>query len=505
MFRLSRMVFGVAVVLLVVFCVLPVGAVARGGSLNTPPAGFTALFNGHNLAGWKGLVANPPKRAAMSAEELAEAQAEADANMREHWKCVDGVIEFDGHGDSLCTAKDYKNFEMYVDWKILPEGDSGVYIRGNPQAQIWDTTHEPLFKHGADKGSGSLWNNKEHENLPLIKADNPVGEWNTFYIRMIGDRVTVRLNDQLVVDDVVMENYFERGKPIPESGQIELQNHGNKLWFRNIYIRELPDDNAEARKQVNKEQRRVALFNGKNLDGLYTWIQGSGYEDPKQVFRVTDGMLHVTGEGYGGILTEQAYDNYHLVLEYKWGDRVWGDRSQKARDSGMLIHSNGADGGCAGRWMPAIEVQIIEGGVGDFILVSGKDTRGEPVPLSISCEVGKDRDGETIWRAGEPKQTFNLENRSRVNWLHRDPDWEDKLGFRGKEDADSPLGEWTRMDVISDGGHVTTYINGRIVNEAFDVTPRRGKLQLQTEMAELFVRRWELWPVGEGPEPAKAE
>lgn len=204
-----------------------------------PPAGFVPLFNGKDLEGWKGLVADPVKRAKMSAEELAAAQEKADARMRDHWQVVDGVLEFDGQGDSLCTARDYGDFELYVDWKITPAADSGIYLRGNPQVQIWDPTNEAQWKHGADKGSGGLWNNKEHEHHPLVKADRPAGEWNTMFIRMVGDRVTVRLNDQLAVDEVPLENYWEPGEPLPATGSIELQNHGNQLWFRNIYVREL--------------------------------------------------------------------------------------------------------------------------------------------------------------------------------------------------------------------------------------------------------------------------
>jgi hypothetical protein len=122
---------------------------------------------------------------------------------------------------------------MSVDWKILEEGDSGIYLRGSPQVQIWDPAQWP-------EGSGGLYNNKIHPSKPLLKADNPIGAWNTFYIEMVGDKVTVKLNNQLVVDEVVMENYWKRDKPIYPAGQIELQNHGNTLWFKNIYVRELP-------------------------------------------------------------------------------------------------------------------------------------------------------------------------------------------------------------------------------------------------------------------------
>lgn len=206
-------------------------AAAGDQKLNVPPKGYKALFNGKDLTGWKGLVGSPKTRAKMTPEKLAEAQKEADKSMHEHWKVVDGVIVFDGKGKSLCTAKDYKDFEMLVDWKIKEKGDSGIYLRGSPQVQIWD----PALR---DIGSGGLYNNKKHPSNPLVLADNPVGEWNTFYIKMVGDKVTVKLNGKLVTD-TVLENYWERDKPIYETGQIELQNHGNTLYFRNVFIKEL--------------------------------------------------------------------------------------------------------------------------------------------------------------------------------------------------------------------------------------------------------------------------
>lgn len=208
--------------------------------LNKAPEGFVALFNGKDLAGWKGLVGNPKSRAAMSTDDLAKAQAAADEKMRAHWKVENGIIVFDGKGDNLCTAKDYGNFELYVDWKIEKGGDSGLYLRGTPQVQIWDTEWQPYFQHGADKGSGSLWNNQKNPRFPDAKADNPAGQWNTFHITMKGDKVTVELNGKVVVNNVTLENYWDRDKPLFEKGSIELQNHGNTLYFRNIYIKELP-------------------------------------------------------------------------------------------------------------------------------------------------------------------------------------------------------------------------------------------------------------------------
>ena len=196
-------------------------------SPDNPPKGYVALFNGKDLTGWKGLLKgpldNPEKRAALTPDELAAAQAEANALMNEHWSVVDGVLKYDGKGTSLSTAQDYADFEMIVDWKILAKGDSGVYLRGAPQVQIWDTAEWP-------EGSGGLYNNQNHPSKPLACADNPIGDWNTFHIKMVGERVTVYLNNTLVVNNVVMENYWNREIPIYPAGQIELQEGRCQRW-----------------------------------------------------------------------------------------------------------------------------------------------------------------------------------------------------------------------------------------------------------------------------------
>jgi len=199
---------------------------------NTPPKGFIALFNGKDLTNWKGLVGSPKTRAAMGPDKLAAAQKKANERIKKHWKPVDGVLVFDGKGKALCTAKDYGDFEMYVDWKIHPRGDSGIYLRGTPQVQIWD---RPV-------GSGGLYNNQKNPRKPLVCADNPPGQWNRFRIKMIGEKVWIWLNGKLVVDNTTLENYWDRKKPIYRTGQIELQDHGSTLWFRNIYIREIKAD-----------------------------------------------------------------------------------------------------------------------------------------------------------------------------------------------------------------------------------------------------------------------
>lgn len=209
---------------------------------NTPPPGFVALFNGKDLTNWKGLLAspndNPAKRAKLSPAELAAEQEKADRRMRDHWKVENGVLVFDGKGASLSTARDYADFELLVDWKIHERGDSGIYLRGTPQVQIWDPDDEKGNRNR--QGSGGLFNNQKNPSNPLKKADKPIGEWNRFRILMVGEKVHVFLNNELVVRDTTLENYWERDKPIYPAGPIELQNHGNKLYFKNIYVREIP-------------------------------------------------------------------------------------------------------------------------------------------------------------------------------------------------------------------------------------------------------------------------
>ncbi len=296
-----------AVLLLVMAGMVCTSAAAQ---MNKPPEGFVALFNGKDLTGWKGLLKgpydNPSKRAELTPDKLKELQKEADEDMQSHWKVEDGVIVFDGKGRSLCTAKDYGDFEMLVDWKIKEEGDSGIYLRGSPQVQIWDTN-----RPNADVGSGGLYNNKKGESKPKKKADKPVGEWNTFRIFMIGDLVTVLLNDELVTDNVVMENYWDRDKPIYPTGQIELQNHGNTLYFRNIYIREIPREKGTNR--LTKQERQDGfkrMFNGKSLDG---------WEGNKQSFVVKDGTIVCDPSlgGKGDLFTEKDYGDFVMRFEFR--------------------------------------------------------------------------------------------------------------------------------------------------------------------------------------------
>ena len=247
---------------------------------------------------------------------------------------------------------------------------------------------------------------------------------------------------------------------------------------------------------ISPKDTVVQLFNGKNLDGLYTWLQDAKYEDPRKVFTVEDGMIHISGDGFGYVCTQPRYKDYHLVVEYRWGERTWQWRKTRAKDTGVIVHCAEPDGSCSNIFMAGIEAQIIEGGTGDLLVVSGKQADGSSIPVSLTAETVKDRDGETVWKKGGQRITLNpVTDAARINWFGRDPDWADVLGFRGKQDIDSPGQEWTRLDVICDGGHIIYHVNGIQANEGFNAVPSSGKILIQSEGAEVYIRRFELQPL----------
>jgi len=268
--------------------------------------GYMALFNGVNLDNWQGLVGSPLSRAKMTLEDRIRAQDSADFLMRESWIVQDGLIKFIGSGyDNLSsTVESYGDFELLLDWKIEKDGDSGIYLRGSPQVQMWDPDGE-----NGGVGSGGLFNNKLNAAQPIVRADNPVGEWNTFRILMIDDRVTVFLNGTLVTDHAILENYWDRAQKLFPRGPIELQAHTTPLAFRDIYIRELPG--AFLPEPLEQRDSFVALYNGLNLDG---WIGNKS----DYVSENGEIVIHPTlSGGSGNLFTKDEYENFVLRFDFK--------------------------------------------------------------------------------------------------------------------------------------------------------------------------------------------
>lgn len=297
-----------------VFCLtLSLGMIgASQGADNEPPEGFVALFNGRDLAGWHGFDTKDPRKfQAMSAEEQQAAREKSLEDIRQHWSVQDSDLVNDGHGLYLTTDKLFGDYELWIDYKTVPKADSGIYLKGVPQVQIWDYTEEGKFKLGADKGSGGLWNNSPGKpgKDPFVLADKPFGEWNRFRIIQIGARTTVYLNDKLVVENATLENFFDRSQPLVARGPIQLQTHGGEIRWKNIFLREIPAWEANILLQQSATQRGlIPLFNGVDLTG---W---SGAADN---YEVVDGAIRCKA-GKGGVLhTTREYSDFVVGLEFK--------------------------------------------------------------------------------------------------------------------------------------------------------------------------------------------
>lgn len=232
--------------------------------------------------------------------------------------------------------------------------------------------------------------------------------------------------------------------------------------------------------------KTVKLFNGRDLTGFYPSMKESKRSDPKGVFTVKNGVIHVSGEEWGGLTTVDEWTNYRLIVEWKWGGKNLPPRVDRSRDSGILLHGIGEDGAGGSGWLESIEYQIIEGGTGDMILVRGK-TRP-----SATVEIEKDEKNETYWKKGGEKMTRTS---GRFNWYGRDRAWKDKLGYRGPVDVEKPVGQWNKSEIIAQGDTLKYYLNGKLVLEATEVRPTAGKIQFQSEAAEILFRKIELRPL----------
>ncbi len=228
------------------------------------------------------------------------------------------------------------------------------------------------------------------------------------------------------------------------------------------------------------------LFNGKDLTGFYTLLAKYGKNnDPEKVFTVQDGMLRVSGKVFGGFVTEKEYENYHLVVEFKWGEQTYPPRKDRARDSGILLHCTGEDGAVGGYWLESIECQMIEGGTGDFILVKGKN---QPTLKAHAEKRGNE------WYYN-PKAELHQFPPGRINWFDRDPQWKDVKDFRGKHDVEKPVGEWNTLECVCDGDKITNILNGTVVNAGEGASHTKGKILFQSEGAEVYFRKIELRPL----------
>lgn len=275
------------------------------------PEGFEALFNGKDLSGWFAMPTEDPRKfAALSDADQQSKIAELEKTTGDSWRVEDGQIINDGQGPYLTTKRNFRDYELLIDFKLEAGGDSGVYLKATPQVQVWDTTHEPSFKHGAEKGSGGLWNNAKGSpaRFPLVNADKPVGQWNTMRILQVGARTSVWLNEKLIVEHQIMDNYWARELPIIAAGPIQLQTHGGKMYWRNVFVREI--DTAEANEILasNGNDDFKSIFNGTDF---------TGWAGPVDNYEVEDGVLRCKPKSGGTIYTDNVYSDFAVRFEFK--------------------------------------------------------------------------------------------------------------------------------------------------------------------------------------------
>lgn len=224
-------------------------------------------------------------------------------------------------------------------------------------------------------------------------------------------------------------------------------------------------------------------------------------DKPEDIFKLTDNELHISGRGYGYLTTTASYQNYHLVIEFRWEGKTWAPRAERARDNGILYHATGPHGIYGKYWPASYEANIIEGGMGDLLVLTPRD-KDNKWQYQAQCEYIMDRNNQRRWKKGAPRR---LVQRGRLNWKYRDESWSDTINFRGKRDLDAPLGGWNRLEVIARGNTAVHLFNGEVVAEAFDLNPAAGRVCIQTEAAAMIVRRFELLPLDTFEEPWSTE
>lgn len=286
--------------------------------------GFTDILPGKDLAGWRGADTFDHRRlVAMPEAERAAKLAAWNKTAREHWHVEGGELLTDGHGACIATLRDYGDVEFRLEYQISPGGDSGVYLRNVPQVQIWDPENRSEWKNGADKGSGGLWNNSAGApgKDPLVKADRPAGQWNALRILQVGARVSVWLNDRLVVDHALLENYYDRSVAIPAAGPLLLQSHGTPTRWRNLRVREIGADEANGILAAHGRDGFAPVFNGKDL---------AGWKGDTKGYVVSDGAI-VCNKG-GNLYLDKEMADFSVRLQF---------RLPKGGNNGLAIRSPG--------------------------------------------------------------------------------------------------------------------------------------------------------------------
>lgn len=398
-----------------------------------PPEGFRAIFNGRDLTGWHGL--NPHPAAKLTSDELKANHAQQRAEFAQHWRVEDGALVNDGHGPYATTDEDFGDIELRLEYKTVAGADSGIYLRGTPQVQIWDW-NQPFDPKHPDRrphlGSGGLFNNDPNSagRDPLVHADRPLGEWNDFRIRQIGDRTWVWLNDKLVVDGAVMENYWDRSQPLPARGPIMLQTHGGEIRWRNVFVHEIGADEAKeslaAAEAETKKRLAAALTLHAPFDESFNATFATG---DKTCYVSQDGKL-VNTPSTDDVRLEPQAGRFGGAMHFTRKANEW----PLFKDGGNLGYNDKNWSGSVSAWLRLDPDKDLEPGYCDPVQIIGEDTKRG----FIFMEWSKDHTPRRFRYAIRP--LFDIWNPMNVAW---DAIPDDKRPMVQVERAPFSRDQWT--------------------------------------------------------------
>ncbi|MHC4105290.1 MAG: family 16 glycoside hydrolase, partial [Planctomycetota bacterium] len=379
--------------------------------------GFSPLFPGDSLAGWKisdwSNLRTPQKVPGTA------------------WKMENGVLYGLNKRTWIFSPREYGDFILKFDTKISRRSNGGIGLRFPPEGdpaykgmEIQVVDHEVYYRGNSQpkQRTGSIY-----DEIAATYNGRPVGQWNSWEITARGSRITIVLNNQRVINaDLSRETTArqQKGPPLanrPLRGHMGFQNLNGTITLRNIMIKELGGD----------DEKFVSLFNGRNLDG---WVN---VNCAPETWKVSEGMIICSGVPTGVMRTEKQYENY--ILELEWRHMI------KGGNAGLFIHSG--DLPVTGKpFTHAIEVQIL--------------------------------DGHNSEQATSHGDIFGIQGATMTPDKLHPGGWMRSLPA---EQRCNPTGQWNHYRVESRDGTVSLAVNGKVVTRAFHLNPRKGYICLESE------------------------
>jgi len=410
----------------------PVPAIVTSGGGTVAPSDAIVLFDGSNLDEWVTEKGNQPE-----------------------WIVRKGILTVKPKAGIIQTKRCFADCQLHVEWRTPTEivgegqgrGNSGIFLQSLYEVQVLDSYNNSTYSNGQ---AGSIY--KQH--IPMVNASRKPGEWQTYDIIYTAPRFNVDSTLKtpafvtVIQNGVVVQNHVELKGSTEYIGQpkykkhafkmpLVLQEHGNPVSYRNIWIREL-----------NTQQ----LFSGKDTKGWYTYLDSIGKNnDPEKNFKVENNLLHIEGKNFGYMSTEKSFSNYYLKVVFKWGEAKYPPRDKDKRDSGILYHFAASEKDMV--WPKSIECQVQEGDCGDY--------------WCVGTMLDSPNKFETAWGMKHIIRSENFEN---------------------------PHGEWNILEIICNGTQTEHYVNGHLVNCGTNASVNEGRILLQSEGAEIFYKEVELIP-----------